>query len=218
MQALDRDTDGISIAANAIRLNGGTITATDGTTDADLSHTAVAADSRTRRVGAGVATGPVVSFVWFSNSPASGDYFRQGESIEVTVRFSEAVTVSGSPRVAVSVGGSTRHATYASSNRSATELTFGYTVQGSDRDTDGVSIGANALSLNGGTIRKSGTTTDAVLTHTAVSASSGRKVDGKSSAPAVSSISFSGSPAGGDTYERTARRSRCRSCSTGRCR
>ncbi len=201
VQALDRDTDGVSIAANAIRLNGGTITATDGTTDADLSHAAVAADPR-HRVGAGQATGPVVSFVWFSSSPASGEYFRSGESIEVTVRFSEAVTVTGSPRVAVSVGSHTRNATYSSSDRSATELTFGYTVQGSDLDLDGVSIAANALGLNGGTIRKTDTTTDAVLTHTAVSASSSRKVDGKSTAPAVSSISFSGSPAGGDTYAR----------------
>ena len=201
VQALDRDTDGISIAANAMRLNGGTITATDGTTDADLSHTAVAADPR-HRVGANQATGPVVSFVWFSSSPASGEYFRQGESIEVTVRFGEAVTVTGSPQVAVSVGSHTRNATYSSSDRSATELTFGYTVQGSDRDLDGVSIAANAISLNGGTIRKTGTTTDAVLTHTAVSASSRRKVDGKTTAPVVSSISFFGSPAGGATYER----------------
>jgi len=201
VQALDRDTDGISIAANSIRLNGGTITATDGTTDADLSHAAVAADPR-HRVGAGQATGPVVSFVWFASSPASGEYFRQGESIDVTVRFSEAVTVTGSPRVAVSVGSNTRNATYSSSDRSGTELTFGYAVQGSDLDLDGVSIAANALGLNGGTIRKTDTTTDAVLTHTAVSASSSRKVDGKTTAPAVSSISFSGSPAGGDTYAR----------------
>ena len=77
VQALDRDTDGISIGANAMRLNGGTITATDGTTDADLSHAAVAADPR-HMVGAGQGTGPVVSLVWFSSSPASGQYFRQG--------------------------------------------------------------------------------------------------------------------------------------------
>ena len=117
VQQTDRDTDGISIGANAIRLNGGTITATDGTTDADLSHAAVAADPR-RTVGAGQVTGPVVSFVWFSSSPASGEYFRQGEAIEVTVRFTQAVAVTGSPRVAVSVGGSTRYATYSGSNRS----------------------------------------------------------------------------------------------------
>ena len=201
VQALDRDTDGISIAANSIRLGGGTITATDGTTDADLSHSAVAADAR-RRVGANQATGPVVSFVWFSSAPASGEYFRQGEAIEVTVRFSEAVTVTGSPRVAVSVGSDTRYATYSSSDTSGTELAFSYAVQASDRDLDGISLAANALGLNGGTIRKTGTTTDAVLTYAAVAASSRRKVDGKTSAPAVSSISFSGSPAGGGTYER----------------
>ena len=201
VQQTDRDTDGISIAANAMRLNGGTITATDGTTDADLSHTAVAADA-TRTVGAGQVTGPVVSFVWFSSSPASGEYFGQGESLQVTVRFSQSVTVSGTPRVAVTVGSNTRHATYTGSDRSGTELTFAYAVQGTDRDLDGVSIAANALGLNGGTIRKTDATTDAVLTHTAVAASSRRKVDGKSTAPAVSSISFSGSPAAGDTYER----------------
>ena len=37
VQAADRD-DGISIAANALVLNGGTITAADGTTDADLAQ------------------------------------------------------------------------------------------------------------------------------------------------------------------------------------
>ena len=40
----DRDQDGISIAANALSLNGGTIRATDGTTDADLTHGAAPAD------------------------------------------------------------------------------------------------------------------------------------------------------------------------------
>ena len=80
----------------------------------------------------------------------------------------------------MSVGSNTRYATYSDSNRLGTELTFGYTVQASDRDLDGISIAANSLS--GGTIRKTGTTTDAVLTHTAVAASSRRKVDGKTTA------------------------------------
>ncbi len=38
VQEGDRDEDGISIPANALVLNGGTITTTDGTTDADLTH------------------------------------------------------------------------------------------------------------------------------------------------------------------------------------
>lgn len=35
---------GLSIPANALELNGGTVTAPDGTTRADLTHAAVAAD------------------------------------------------------------------------------------------------------------------------------------------------------------------------------
>ena len=42
VQAADRDENGISIAPNALVLNGGTITAANGTTDADLTHAAVA--------------------------------------------------------------------------------------------------------------------------------------------------------------------------------
>ena len=44
VQAADRDEDGIGIPANAMILNGGTITATDGTTDAHVTHEAVSAD------------------------------------------------------------------------------------------------------------------------------------------------------------------------------
>ena len=44
MQEADRDEDGISIAADALALDGGTITAADGATAADLTHYAVAAD------------------------------------------------------------------------------------------------------------------------------------------------------------------------------
>ena len=202
VRAFDRDPDGISIAANAVRLNGGTITATDGTTDADLQHAALAADPR-RTVGVSQVTGPLVTFVYFSSSAASGEYYQHGETIEVTVRFGEAVTVTGSPRVALSVGSHTRHATYSAADSSATEIAFGYTVQASDRDLDGVGIPANAVTLNGGTIKDADGTTDAVLTHTALAASSRRKVDGKTTAPIVSSISFTGAPAAGDTYVRS---------------
>ena len=61
VQADDFDADGISIAANAILLNGATvnatINATDGATAAVLTHSAVPADS-IRRVGDGSAPPP----------------------------------------------------------------------------------------------------------------------------------------------------------------
>ena len=142
VRAGDRDPDGISIAANAIRLNGGTITATDGTTDADLQHAALAADPR-RTVGVSQVTGPLVTFVYFSSSAASGDYYQHGETIEVTVRFGEAVTVTGTPQVALSVGSHTRHATYSAADSSAT-YRLRLPGAGERPRPDGVSLPANA--------------------------------------------------------------------------
>ena len=58
-----------------------------------------------------------------------------------------------------------------------TELVFGYEVVNGDEDTDGVSIEANSLSLNGGTI-KDAAENSAVLDHDGLAADSGHKVDG----------------------------------------
>ena len=85
------------------------------------------------------------------------------------MRFDRAVRATGSPRVALTVGTQTRHATF--SSWGGQSLYFDYTVQERDRDEDGISIAANALSLDGGTIRAADGTTDADLTHGAVAAS-----------------------------------------------
>ena len=55
----------------------------------------------------------------------------------------------------------------------------GYTVAANDEDTDGLSIEANKLDANGGTIQETAdATVAAVLTHAAVAASANHKVDG----------------------------------------
>ena len=56
-------------------------------------------------------------------------------------------------------------------------LLFAYKVDEDDEDTAGVSIAANQLTLNGGTITDRANN-PAVLTHTAVSSQSGHRVDG----------------------------------------
>ena len=60
---------------------------------------------------------------------------------------------------------------------------FRYTVAAGDADADGVSVAANKLALNGGAI-VDGANNPAVLTHAALAAQSGHKVDGV--APALS--------------------------------
>ena len=64
-----------------------------------------------------------------------------------------------------------------------TELVFAYEVVKGDEDTDGVSVDANSLSLNGGTI-KDASNNSAELTHDAVGTQSGHKVDGAGPDPA----------------------------------
>ena len=95
VQADDRDVDGVSIAADAIRLNGGAITAVDGTTAADPAHLRVAA-SLARRVDGSRSRGPTVSAIAFSGRPAGGDTYELGETIAVSVVFDSPVTVAGS--------------------------------------------------------------------------------------------------------------------------
>ena len=202
VQAADRDEDGISIPANALSLSGGSITAADGTTDADLTHPAVAAE-RDSMVDASLITPPVVTNVHFISSPARGDTYERGETVEVLIEFDKEVTMTGSPRVALTIGSETRHADAISGEwGSSPALVFEYTVRDGDRDEDGISIAANALALNGGTITATDGTTDADLTHGAVAAERSGKVNGNlTTPPGVRDIYFVSSPVKGDTYE-----------------
>lgn len=78
-------------------------------------------------------------------------------TIRYWVRFGKRVTVTGTPKLALDIGGVKRAASYHSassfnSDRGA-HLQFRYDVQAADSDGDGIDVTANALTLNGGTIR-----------------------------------------------------------------
>ena len=177
VQPNDRDAGGISIPANALRLNGGRITLADGVTDADLTHAAVG-DDIVRKVDAGVVTVPAISGVSLRGSPVSGDTYAAGETIEVAVLFTGAVVVTGHPQVELTIGERTRYAAHIPDLRNRRTLYFQYTVQPTDLDSDGIGIPANALRLNGATIRLADGATDALLTHPAIADDPRRKVRG----------------------------------------
>ncbi len=84
-------------------------------------------------------------------------------NIPITVNLSEAVTVTGTPQIAVDVGGTTRYATY-TSGTGTNALTFTLAPQAGDVDLDGVTV-ASPIQLNGGTIKDS-KGNDATLTFT----------------------------------------------------
>ncbi|MEK7801384.1 MAG: arabinofuranosidase catalytic domain-containing protein [Pseudomonadota bacterium] len=73
-----------------------------------------------------------------------------GTPIVFPVNLSENVTVTGTPRLAMDIGGVTRYATYASGSGTSV-LNFSYTVQAGDFDADGISV-SSPLDLNGGSI------------------------------------------------------------------
>jgi hypothetical protein len=93
----------------------------------------------------------------------------------VTATFSENVPVTGTPQLPLVVGVTNRTANYTSGSGNTT-LVFQYTIQAGETDADGISIGADVLALNSGTIRDAAGN-NATLTHSAVSANSSYKVD-----------------------------------------
>lgn len=182
VRADDRDADGIYIAANALSLDPGTVKDAAGEADAVLTHSGLAADDRRKVDGSRVAAPRVIEISYTHGpEPARGDTYRLGERIQVLVTFDRAVRVTGVPALALTIGTETRHARFYPVRfiDLGSSVYFSYTVQQEDRDADGISIPANALSLKDGAITLSGDpATDAVLTHAAVPADTDRKVRG----------------------------------------
>ena len=179
VQRQDADADGISIPANALELNGGKIRSAAGA-NAELNlGTHAIENSAQHKVDGSVAAVPRVSYVRIYGNPPNGVAYAAGEWINARVRFSIPVEVNGSPRLALNVGGRNRYAILHRQSSDGRELSFRYEVQPQDQDTDGISIPANALILNGGSIR-SAAGVDAGLnlgTH-AITDAPNHKVDG----------------------------------------
>ncbi|WP_264915043.1 beta strand repeat-containing protein, partial [Shewanella xiamenensis] len=129
-------------------------------------------------------TPPTVTSV---SVPFSATYIT-GQSLSFTVNTSENVIVNisgGTPRIALTIGGTTKYATY-SSGSGTSALVFSYTVESGLVDSDGITVGA--LGLNGGTL-KDAANNDMTLTLNSVGSTSSVLVD--STAPTVSSVTAS---------------------------
>ena len=113
---------------------------------------------------------PTVSSIVISSATGiQNNLLNVGDNVSVTATFSESVIVdnaSGTPTLTLVVGGTNRTATYTSGSGNP-PLVFQYTIQSGETDADGISIGANTLALNSGTI-KDAAGNDATITHSAV--------------------------------------------------
>jgi len=99
-----------------------------------------------------------------------------GGNIDLLVRFNEAVDITGTPRVSITNGnqgsGSGRgpHLANYLSGTGSNEITFRCTIAAANAATnadDVLVIGANAMALNGGTVKDAGTSTVSTITNVA---------------------------------------------------
>ncbi len=141
VQAEDRDDDGISIGPDALR--GGLIEDAAGN-DWPEERRRIPAVPRQPGHKVSARGVPTVTSVRVL-APTGGDGFRAGDRIDAHVIFDRVVHVTGAPVLTLSVGANNRAAAFAGGSGTDT-LRFHYTVVTADRDDDGISIPANALS------------------------------------------------------------------------
>ena len=140
----DLDSDGIEVGTIAVTstgyINDGTSTANTST----LTFTSPATSAIL--VNSSI---PTISSV---TSPGDATYIA-GQNVDFILNYSEAVNVTGTPRIGLTVGSSTLYASYLSGSGSSA-LSFRYTVSSGDEDIDGITA-ATAVDNNGGTILSS---------------------------------------------------------------
>ena len=130
---------------------------------------------------------PTVTGIELTSAPGSDNTYAIGDIIQTVVTFSEAVDITGRPQLGLHIGAATKQADCTAATNTTT-MTCSYTVVKSDTTVfsigitpgvNGVGIGSNQLSLNGGTIKTaSDSVVTAVLDHEAVARDTGHRVDG----------------------------------------
>ena len=99
--------------------------------------------------------GPVVTSVALATAPDGT--WTDGETVRLSLTFSEPVTVvadGGTPTVGIGLDGTARRAAHAGGTGRL--AVFSYTVTADDGTVSAVSVTADSLALNGGTIRDAG--------------------------------------------------------------
>ena len=199
VKSADRDPDGMSIPANAMDLGGGAIKSVDASTNADLSHVGLS-DVASQKVDGR----PWASRITFAGDAPGDSFYRADDTVRVHVTFDQGVVVDiagGRPQLRLQVGSSTEWASYLRKPTDST-LAFGYAVKTNDVDADGLSVPADSVDLNGGTIKAaSDSTTSADLSHDSVAADATRKVQGnRPRAPALQRMLFMGEAPANNTH------------------
>ncbi|MCX8518791.1 MAG: FG-GAP-like repeat-containing protein, partial [Methylophilaceae bacterium] len=117
----------------------------------------------------------VPAFVENISLGLSPNVFTPNSVVTASVTMNIAVTVSGTPQLALTIGNQVVVADYASGSGSST-IRFTYTILVKQFDSNGISIAANSLTLNNGAIN--GVNGGSSLTHAAIADNANILVDG----------------------------------------
>ena len=143
---------------------------------------------------------PKVNFVALTSASVyQNSALITGSIVTATVEFDQVVTVTGTPRLTLMIGTTEVQAVY-SGGSGSNKLTFNYTILANQTDADGIAIPADALLLNGGTIRDAAGN-NASLGNNAVADNASYKVD--TTQPAAATIVVAGEANGLNAQEAT---------------
>jgi len=162
----------------------------EGVTTLKLSANSVTSASSQNGPSADAFTSANVDFTWPTISsvtaPTSSTY-KSSDTPTFTMVFSESVTITGTPRLTLTVGSDTKYANFLSMTDSKTAL-FRYTVGNSltEFDSDGIDV-SPSIDLNGGSIADLATNNIANFGFTQPTLT-GVRVMQRSSAPTITSI------------------------------
>ena len=159
-------------------------------------------------LGPGAALGqsaPTVAGVAVTSDAGDDDTYILGDVIQITLTFSEAVEVTGTPRLKIDMDPADwgeKQAGYES--RSGTDsLVFAHRVVEPNYSTQGIAVLENTLELNGGSIKSAASDTDAELSHDGLAHDPEHKVDWRQSpvtTPTVSAVAITSDAGDEDTY------------------
>ncbi len=122
----ENDGDGIDVSST-IDLNGGNITFSNAGVITPTT-TSIASMASTAAVKVDTS-GPSITAV----IPTTPKTYYEHEQLDFIITFDEITVVSGTPRIAMDVGGSTVYATYASGSNTTTHI-YRYQVASTDMD------------------------------------------------------------------------------------
>ena len=184
-------------AGTKINISGNTLSGATGASSAASRYLVL---SGVFRVGNFTATIPTVESVRVTSDAGSDGEYVKDDAIKVMVTFSEAVAVTGTPKIKLRLSeeATPKRPGYVAAESTATALVFSYTVKAKDYSYGGVIIPRNGIVLSGGaTIKDQAGTVDADLDHAKKDSLSAHKVHVQ---PKVTSVTVASTPAANGIY------------------